>query len=183
MTIAADLAALLKEFREQDGPVLVKTLGLEGEPTPLRWNADSINASLGTGWEAVPSYDFFFESRSRRGGRVMSWTFGHPLRCAPVRRFAGSVAVVVLGSVRGRWVSGRSVPVLVCAGARSWPPRVRGGGVLFLNLGGPMEPSSGRVAGLQTEGRVAKVRARLAPRGPQGSGGQLTLGAVTAVTL
>ena len=53
-TITADLGALLKKFREQDGPVLVKTLGLGEEPNPLWWTADVVNASHCTCWEAVP---------------------------------------------------------------------------------------------------------------------------------
>merc|ERR1719229_1155802 len=53
-TIGIDLAALLKKFVEEDCPVLMKTLDLGGEPIPLWWTADMINASLGECWTAVP---------------------------------------------------------------------------------------------------------------------------------
>merc|ERR1712146_655770 len=39
---------------DEDCPVLMDTLELKGEPIPLWWTADMINASLGECWTAVP---------------------------------------------------------------------------------------------------------------------------------
>jgi hypothetical protein len=53
-TIGIDLATLTKKFIGDDCPVLMDTLDLKGEPIPLWWTADMINASMGKCWDAVP---------------------------------------------------------------------------------------------------------------------------------